>query len=258
MKVHQEKQRPKFRISLVILFIVASFVFCFVMYMRGDVDIKDVLSQNEGSFDFEKPSDETAETQDVSVAANPVPESDKRGRAYFDTAVFIGDTQMKGLSDYDCFPADNMLLNDDFTNSGINSSSAGIKDFLADKDFEAAYFMIGMNDLDNAEKPGNFDELGRLFGDMKNKNPEVKIYCVSLLPVTEDNETGDITNAAINAYNKALLAFADDNGVYYIDVNSDFAGDDGKLPDEKTESSGYRLKRDSYTEISDFLLKHTV
>ena len=67
---------------------------------------------------------------------------------------------------------------------------------------------------------------------------------------------GDITNAKIDAFNSELLKYANEKNVYYLDINTMFVGNDGKMPESKAENDGCRLKKTSYEEIGEYILTH--
>ena len=168
---------------------------------------------------------------------------------YFDSTLILAPEQMRGLSDYGAVSRDN-LFTGDFTPSDIMTSTA--VSFLTGKDYGSLYIFFG---TDSALSQG-FDGLSQLISDINEKSDNVKIYLVSAIPIKADNETETITNANIESFNSLLLKFASENNVNFLDLNTFLVGNDGKLPDNKAEAVGDRLKKDTYLEIADFLLTH--
>lgn len=245
MQIRKEKKHAKFRFSFILLFIFASFAACFALYMKSDDAIPVSNSNTEETSDID--SDELYDEKTSVV--NPVPKSKCAQDGYFDSALILAPVQMRGLSDYGAVPRDN-LFTGDFTPSDIMTSTA--VSFLTGKDYSSLYIFFG---TDSALSQG-FDSLSQLISDINEKSDNVKIYLVSAIPVKADNETETITNADIESFNSLLLKFASENNVNYLDLNTFLVGNDGKLPDNKAEAVGDRLKKDTYLEIADFLLTH--
>ena len=245
MQIRKEKKHAKFRFSFILLFIFASFAACFVLYMKSDDAIPVSNSNTEETSDIN--SDELYEEKTSVV--NPVPKSERAQDGYFDSVLILAPEQMRGLSDYGAVPRDN-LFTGDFTPSDIMASSA--VSFLTGKDYSSLYIFFG---ADSAVSQ-SFDGLTQLVSDINEKNDNVKIYLVSAIPLKSDNETETLTNAHIESFNSLLLKFADEKSVNYLDLNTFLVGNDGKLPNNKTEAVGDRLKKDTYLEIADFLLTH--
>ena len=245
MQIRKEKKHAKFRFSFILLFIFASFASCFALYMNSDNAIPVSNSNTEETSDIN--SDELYEEKTSVV--NPVPKSERAQDGYFDSALILAPEQMRGLSDYGAVPRDN-LFTGDFTPSDIMTSSA--VSFLAGKDYSSLYIFFGTDSVAFQD----FDSLAELISDINEKKTDVKIYLVSAIPIKSDNETETLTNANIESFNSLLLKFANESSVNYLDLNTFLVGNDGKLPNNKAEAVGDRLKKDTYLEIADFLLTH--
>lgn len=245
MQIRKEKKHAKFRFSFILLFIFASFAACFALYMKSDDAIPVSNSNTEETSDID--SDELYEAKTSVV--NPVPKSECAKDGYFDSTLILAPEQMRGLSDYGAVPRDN-LFTGDFTPSDIMTSTA--VSFLTGKDYSSLYIFFG---ADSAASQG-LDGLSQLVSDINEKNNNVKIYLVSVIPLKADNETETLTNADIESFNSLLLKFASENNVNYLDLNTFLVGNDGKLPNNKAEAVGDRLKKDTYLEIAGFLLTH--
>lgn len=245
MQIRKEKKHAKFRFSFILLFIFASFAACFALYMNSDNAIPVSNSNTEETSGVD--SDWLYENKTSVV--NPVPKSDNAQDGYFDNVLMLAPEQMRGLSDYGTVPRDN-LFTGDFTPSDIMTSSA--VSFLAGKDYSSLYIFFGTDSVASQD----FDSLADLISDINEKKTNVKIYLVSAIPIKADNETETLTNADIEGLNSLLLKFANESNVNYLDLNTFLVGNDGKLPNNKAEAVGDRLKKDTYLEIADFLLTH--
>lgn len=255
---YREKKKVKFRISFILLFIIASFAACFTFYMKEDFVItEDMFEENTDSVIHIEPSGQGA------VLINPVQLSEKKNEDYYDNAVFIGSKALSGLSDYGFVNSENMLLSDSIKLQNFNTvilSENNVENTIADsvinRNAQSVYIMIGLYELGNIDEANIFNQLEAFIDTVHNSNPEIKIYLMSVLPVPAEIEATLASNADIDAYNSLLLKFADKVQVNYLDVNTEFKGNDGKLPASSAEINGIRLKENSYGVLSDYILSH--
>lgn len=253
-----EKKKAKFRVSFLFLFIFASFAVCFVLYMKEDFEVSPDM--------IEPASNDVVYIEPVgggSSVINPVPASERGEEDYYDDAVFIGSTALAGLSDYGYVKSANMLLSDSIGLSNFSSatlSADGVESGMSDAAMRLApkkiYIMVGINDISASGGNVSFDGLKEFIGDIKDSDSGVKIYLMSLLPVTSENESRTAANQDIDEYNSKLLEFADSMNVYYLDVNTVFKGNDGKLPASYAEVNGVKLKKSGYEKLSEYILTH--
>lgn len=248
MKVHQqEKKRAKFRVSFIFLFIILSFAVCFYFYMKGDFDPSKAASSGNNDDSILSVFEGLKNTEKKVV--NPVQKSKPKDKSYFKDVFFVGDNRMSGMYNYGIIAQENMLLGDSLSVSDISE-----KDI---PECKAVYFMLGMKDLDKIEDEAAFDNLGNVIDALKERGLD-DIYLVSLIPVSAkyEGENPGASNALIDSYNSALLGFANSKNVYYLDVNTMFVGNDGKLQEAKTEANGVRLTKKAYEEIGEYILSH--
>lgn len=259
MKVtNREKKRAKFRISFIFLFIIASFAACFTLYMKEDFIVTEDM--------FEEEAEDVVYIEPVGQSSgliNPVPLSDKKDENYYDSAVFIGSKNLAGLSDYGYVKAENMLLSDSIKLQNFNTvilSENNVENTIAEsvlkREAESVYIMIGLYELGNINESDVFNQLDAFIDTVQDNNSDIKIYLMSVLPVPAETEAVVANNADIDAYNSLLLKFADKVQVNYLDINTEFKGNDGKLPASMAEINGLRLKEESYGKMSDYILSH--
>ena len=260
MITQKEKKKAKFRASFIFLFIFASFAVCFVLYMKEDFELTpEMLEDASEAFVYIDPVGER------STIINPVPSSERQEESYYDDAVFIGSKALSGLADYGYIKSENMIISDDITLANLNTvilsdgdAESTAAETVISKNPGKLYIMVGINDLDRTDSPSLFGELESFIGSVKESVPNVKIYLMSVLPVSAEMESRIASNAAIDAYNSQLLHFADRIKACYIDVNTGFKGNDGRLPASAAEVNGIKLKKESYSVLSEYILTHTV
>lgn len=259
MKVTQrEKKKPKFRFSFIILFIIVSFTACFALYMREDFKITEDM--------FDSPSEAVVyidRTGQETSCANPVPKGEMHDEDYYSDAVFIGGKALEGLSDYGYVSSDNMLLSDSIRLSDFNTltlaedgEESSIAGAVQRKGAKKIYIMVGLYDLQETDSSTLFDGLEAFIDEISAQNGDSKIYLMSLLPVPAEAESIVALNTDIDAFNSLLLKFADRKMVSYLDINTEFKGNDGKLPASAAEINGIRLKKEYYEKLSEYILTH--
>lgn len=199
-----------------------------------------------------------------SSVINPVPKGERRDDSYYKNAVFIGSRSLAGLADYGYVKPENMLVSDSITPENFNSvivyvdgTESLISDAVIRKNASDIYIMVGTGSVKSSDSPGLFDELEAFIGSVTEQNPDAEIYLMSLLPVPAGAESSVAYNTDIDAYNSELLKFANKINVRYLDINTGFKGNDGKLPDSAAEVNGIRLKKEKYEELSEYILTHT-
>ncbi len=257
---HREKKKVKFRISFVLLFIIASFLACFTLYMKEDfVVTEDMLEDEQEAVVY-------LETVGQGInRINPVPVSEKMGNEYYDDAIFIGSKSLSGLADYGYVNSENMLLSDSIKLGNINTviiSENDVQNTIVDavisKKAKKVYIMIGLYELNNIDSTDLFSGLEAFIDSVNIKDPDVEIYLMSVLPVPAELEATVASNVDIDAYNSLLLKFADKVQVNYLEINTILKGNDGKLPSSAAEINGIRLKKEVYEIVSDYILSHIV
>lgn len=144
-----------------------------------------------------------------------------RTNRYFRKCIFIDSKTASNMEKYGLILSENVFSKENALNAG--------------GDRQAVYFFPD-------KVPG---ENEKILSDKLKEKYGAYIYYVSLLP--SDNADENIENDAINA---DILRFCENNGYYYIDINSYLKNDDGKLDDIYSESY-------IYGKINDYLLSHT-
>lgn len=264
----KKKQGMKFRVSFVLLFVFASFAVCFAMYMRSD---DAPVSDNEppvivsGSAD-EAPHEEKYTEFYMSTAdINPIAESAMLDKRYFDDCMFAGDSLMVGLGTYGIMPEERIAAAIGMSVMSINDTplvNADGSEILASEKINNAapkhlYILLGLNLMDQYTNEQLLAAYGDFIDSINRENTD--IYVISVPPVTEERENNEehpILNDDIDSFNAELLKFANNRGVYYVDLNSALKGEDGKFSAENAESDGIHFKKATYDIMLEFLLTH--
>ncbi|MDO5560818.1 MAG: GDSL-type esterase/lipase family protein [Oscillospiraceae bacterium] len=191
---------------------------------------------------------------------SPVPECERANDDYFASCAFIGDSHINAFKGYSLAPEDRV-----FAKNGMNISQ--VYDYV---DLDAVssvspsniYIMFGTNGVMWMSWDSMITQYRELINKLKEKNPNAKIYILSIPPVTADREnmadiaSGKMLNSDINDYNNRLLGMAGEEKVYFADLNSAVKNDQGCLI---SSSDGVHMSADLYSnQVKTYILTHIV
>ena len=230
-------------------------------------------SQSESSSSEASSSSEesSSEPENSAVAfGQPVPESERVTSAYFDDAVFIGDSLTTGIQLYNILPDTTVLasvginINNIFTNEVISDGNGGQQTILdAANDTAAAeiYTMLGTNGLKGLGPEETVRYYRQLVQQLKADHPDSIIYVQSLMPINEEifaaNYGYELTNAEIDECNELLMQMAGEEEVYFVNCAEAIKDENGELPAEFT-TDGLHFRGEYYNKWIDYLKEHTV
>ncbi len=270
MKVrNKEKKRVRFRFSFLLLFILTSFVICFTLYMNNEIDIESRLSflfdVNEGGensvAEVYAEADYTGEN--TAGIINPVRKSARAQEEYFRNALFIGTSVVRGLSDCSLVPGESIITDTELSIPSINditvtynNEETDVFSVVYDKMPVSVYLMFENIAAASVDEALYFDSYSNFIDSIKRINEDVSIYLISVLPVKRESETQTVSNAVIDRHNTKLYELANTKGISYLDINTEFKGNDGRLPSSVNVRNSERLNEDAYREISEYILTH--
>lgn len=230
-------------------------------------------SQSESSSSEASSSSEESSSEPESSAVafgQPVPASERVTSAYFDDAVFIGDSLTTGIQLYNILPDTTVLasvginINNIFTNEVINDGNGGQQTILdAAKDIQPAkiYTMLGTNGLKGLGPEETVRYYRQLVQQLKADHPDSIIYVQSLMPINEEifaaNYGYELTNAEIDECNELLMQMAGEEEVYFVNCAEAIKDENGELPAEFT-TDGLHFRGEYYNKWIDYLKEHTV
>lgn len=204
-----------------------------------------------------------SETYDYS---KPVPPSDPVGLAYFDDAVFIGDSRTEGLflntglSNATSFAHMGLMVDTVFTRPlfNVNGEKVPVIDAMKTAEFSKVYIMLGINETGWAYSSIFIQKYGEIIDAIREINPDALIYVQAIMPVSQkvSSTHSYVKNPKIAEYNQLLLQLAEEKQVYYIDTASAVAGEGGSLPDDAAPD-GIHLARSYCQRWLDYLMTHT-
>ena len=231
----------------------------------GESSSQDPASQEASS--QEQSSEESSPADNGSSTL--VGEGEWTASSYFDDALFVGDSITEGIKLYDVMSNATVLsytginLDSIFTREVIpmeDGSKKTIIDASADYDPGKIYILMGVNSIQMA-KEDFISAYGRLVDTLRQQHPDAIVYVQSILPVTADYEkrADAVTdNATIDEYNEALMAMAEEKGVYYLNVAEIFKDETGALFSEASPTDGIHFGATWYRKWFDYLRTHAV
>ena len=186
--------------------------------------------------------------------------------AYFDDALFIGDSRTVGIAEYgylenaDYFADVSMTVFKLFTAklSVDGGEKVSLETALTQKQYGKVYVMVGINELGHNREQA-VAKFGELISLIETTQPGATIYICANLHVTESRSKTDaiINNDNINSYNKALSAFADGENKFYIYVNPVFDDMSGSLSEDYASDSAH-MEAQHYDMWCDWLMEQAV
>ena len=190
-----------------------------------------------------------------------------RETAYFNDAVFVGDSITTGIDLYSSLTNTSVVAS-----TGINletvltaqsvRNKAGEKVTIpqAVKELKPAkiYIMLGTNGIDWMTVDQVIAQYEKVFDTLKKDNPDAIFYIQSIPPVTKEKESksNGLTLKNIKEFNARLLKLAESKKAYFVDVHSALASEDGYLsPDISTD--GVHFEASVYVKWIEYVRRHT-
>lgn len=184
------------------------------------------------------------------------PETARVDSAFFDDAVFVGDSVTLKLSYYAI--SSGKLGNAQFLTRGSYGVAHAVMDSMLltyqgqDMKVEEAinatgakkvFLMMGMNDIGLYGVEATIENWGKLIERIRTNCPNVTIYIQSMTPIWTGGEIGDLNNVNMDSYNARLEVFAKNEGVDFIDV--------APYMKDSTGGMATRYCSDNYVHVTD-------
>ena len=190
--------------------------------------------------------------------------------SYFDDAVFIGDSRTVGMYEYggleetSTFYASTGLTVYKMFDSAIVSvpgqkKKITVEEALSEKQFAKIYLMIGINEMGTGTVESFIKAYGEAVQHLRELQPDAVIYLQAIMKVTaERSAQGDyITNEGIEARNAEIAKLADDQKIFFLDVNPLICDETGGMMASYTYD-GVHLKAQYIPIWLNFLKEHAI
>lgn len=186
--------------------------------------------------------------------------------AYFDDALFIGDSRTVGIAEYGYFEhadffADVSMSVYKVWNRKIavtGKTKQKLEDILAQNSYGKVYVMLGINEL-GYDYEQNVTKYTELIDAIRVAQPEAVIYICANLHVTEKQSEADkyFNNDNINRFNQAIEALEDGESCFYIDINPMFDDENGNLSTDYSSDEAH-VKAQYYVAWCDWLMTQAI
>lgn len=189
---------------------------------------------------------------------------------YFADAVFIGDSRTVGLFEYggleeiSTFYASTGLTVHKLFSSKIvavpgQKQKITVEEALTQNQFAKVYLMIGINEMGTGTPESFLEKYAECVAHIQELQPDAVIYLQSIMCVTDERSAqGDyITNEGINIRNEGIAAMADNERVFYLDVNQPVCDETGAMTAGYTYD-GVHLKAQYIALWKDYLKCHAM
>lgn len=210
------------------------------------------------------PFETEVEPQTTAWQLGPVEEE------YFDDALFIGDSRTQGLYEYGGFGENvtfycktSLTIYDLFKKEKAFIKEDGkaitLEQALTEHSFKKIYLMVGINELGTGTAESFFEEYARVVFKIQQLQPDAIIFVQAIMRVGAQKNASDpiFNNTNIAIRNVEIQTLADNQKIFYIDVNEVVCDENGNLF-EGWSSDQIHLKAKYYAVWKEFLMNHGV
>ena len=190
---------------------------------------------------------------------------------YFNDALFIGDSRTVGLDEYGgfqeettFFAATSLTIYQLFDSpkefaSLADGTKATLEEALQERQFGKIYLMLGINELGRGTTESFFTVYADAVNRIRQLQPNAIIFVQGIMRVSgQKSETDPVfNNVNINERNQALAAMADNQTIFYLEVNDVLCDENGDLIADYTYDQ-IPLKAKYYQIWKDYLFAHGV
>ena len=188
------------------------------------------------------------------------------GKEYFDDALFIGDSRTVGISEYGDLNNATFFANTGMSVYNVFEKNVSVpqvgklklEQLLTYKKFGKIYIMLGINELGyNQEK--TLKKYKDLLKFVQEKQSNAIIYIEANLHVTAERSNKDktINNININKINNEISQLADNEKIFFIDINEKFDDENENLSSNYTYDNVHIYAK-YYKEWSEWLSQNAV
>ena len=235
--------------------------------------VKEEITENVEEGKKEETDQQAAEGDAEGIRENELPKEvvwHEVEDSYFDDALFIGDSRVVGLQDYGQLQ-DHATF---YASTGLNIfrllkariatiegqlKKVSVEEALGQRQFGKIYLMVGINELDIGTVEHFEETYKETIDRIRELQPGAIIYIQSIMKVTTKRAAkGDfVKNEGIVARNDAIMKLADNENIFYLDVNEAVCDESGGMNPTYT-SDGIHLKVKYIPLWRDYLKCHAI
>ncbi|MCL2538702.1 MAG: GDSL-type esterase/lipase family protein [Oscillospiraceae bacterium] len=207
--------------------------------------------------------------KETNVRAVVLESSEPVGEEYFADAVFAGDSLTDGFRIYDVGQHFEVISYVGLSpgtaiTQPVYRTAEGEMLILADAinymGARKAYIMLGTNGLEWMSPEKLISGYSDLVDQLMATNPDTYIILESIPPVTAATAASrtSYNRERVGHYNNLIKELATEKGIYFLDVYSAFAGDDGYLPTNIAAGDGIHMFPSGYRIWFEYITTHTI
>lgn len=190
---------------------------------------------------------------------------------YFADAVFIGDSRTVGMDDYGeldgiatFYASKGMTVYKMFTEEIVSvpgqKNKITVEEALQNNTFAKIYLMIGINEMGTGTVDTFMKKYEEVVTHLRELQPDAVIYLQGIMKVTKERSEKaqfNITNEGIDERNERIAQLADNEKIFYLDVNPLVCDETGGMIEDYTYD-GAHLKGKHIAIWKQFLKEHVV
>lgn len=203
--------------------------------------------------------------------SQPAPERAAVDNSYFDDAAFIGDSRTDGFMIYSGVGTGKNLTSNGLSIFTLSEKKAftvegetyTLLEALALEEYGKVYLSLGVNELGIYKDKSFYSSYSAAIDQIRLVQPGAVIYIQGLIPVNEaqvEEHNGNkynLSNDHLRVYNDLMRQVAEEKQVVYLDLYSEFADENGSLP-EGLSRDGVHLTKEPCQRWLEYLKTHTV
>lgn len=216
------------------------------------------------------PPEEPEEPDEPDEPAEPEipeePEVPVKPEDPFSNALFIGDSRTVGIAEYSGISDADFYA---YTGASVytifkKESTVGawekgtlLENVLTERQYDRIYLMLGVNEL-GYNFNTTMEKYGELIARLRELQPDAYLILQASLHVASARSDSDNTfnNGNIDRLNQAQAAYADNEHIFFIDVNPVFDDENGALAKEYTGDNTHPYGK-YYAKWADWLRENT-
>lgn len=212
--------------------------------LRGDSDIFPFGDEEEHRFGEQEGGVPQTEIVTETEEIPKVREFCEVDESYFDDAVFIGDSRTVGLRDYGgldkatFYATVGLNIYDMWTEEfcEVDGEKMTLEEALTKHQFKKVYFQIGINEMGRGNLESFMQEYVESVQKFKELQPNAIIYVQGIMHVTKEKSDSDkiFNNEGIEERNERIAQLADNQTIFYIDMNEVVCDKYGNLREDLT------------------------
>lgn len=236
--------------------------------------VLDYSTSHKGNWQQAEQADEGHQNGQQATSKKNIEESNQKensfetvSKEYFSDAVFIGDSRTVGMQQSGLIPNAAYYAKVGIGIGEILSTrfvwedgmSLTVPEALSRHSFGKVYIMVGINDMSAGDTDWYLKQYTKILQVVQETQPNAVIYIQGNIPMgygTQDM-SGSLNNPNLAERNQASRQLADHKNIFYLDISSVYADENGHLLSQYT-SDGLHVLKKYYPLWADYLFQHAI